>query len=214
MNKLFIILGLFFVATVNSYAGVYFQEALLPTYGISNPGSTNDRVSPSSTSFYLDTNTMVGFKTPVGAVLGATFKFNTQKAVSPETDNRNNNLEVSSKLTLFGPTLGFVFKGFSGFFTWFPFGSLTETELYGTNPVIYDVKTTYELSSAFQLSFGYAFDVFANFKIGPQLLLDWQSFNKVSAVYNKGGTSFYDVPYKTNKREFQMIPVVNFVYEI
>ncbi len=212
MKKIVLLLFLFSMNLAS--ADYYFREALLPIYGVSNPGSTNSTVPASSTSFTFDTNTMVGWKLQSGLLLGGSIKFQTTTANSPETDNKNNNYEFSSKLFLIGPTVGYLYKGFSALFSVFPFGSYSENTLYGTNPVIYDQKIEYKLSTAFQLAFGYGFDVFPHFKIGPEILLDWQAYSERSIVYKKGGTSTYDVKYETYKKDFNFIPVVSFTYEI
>ncbi len=197
-------------ANVNGNA--YLQETILPAPSSSNPGSVSDIAAPSTSGMHFETNTTGGWLMPNGPFFGGTIKYVTSSASAPSSAGRNDALEYSSKLFLIGPTIGFVMKGFTGFFTWFPFGSYSSKNLYGTNPVLIDVAATYVLSSAFQLSFGYGFEVLPKFRIGPQILLDWQSYKSNSTVYNKGGTSNYDTTYKTNKRDFSMLPEISFAY--
>jgi hypothetical protein len=179
----------------------YFEETFFPVY-VNKTDTTSVTTAPgvaAETGLGYDFRTTIGYTFFGQALLGLTYDMyhltTKQSAVSGGEDGRN---ETTAR-TEFGPTVGYVNGGWRVLMTMFMSGSKQVDTKYTDAAGVVTGDTTFKNTgiSGFQLTTGYAFEMFSNTQVGPTLVYRSVSYSKQSKtnrllpIENYDSTSLY-----------------------
>lgn len=199
----------------NAHAGVYFEESFAPLYTSENDGALSATPAPAETKpvagLGYDLRTTAGYKFADRFLIGATLNYirlplhrDVVAGGAPAQDLKSTDLE-------FGPTVGYVFKGWHVSGTYFLTGKKTSIDKVtdDTGTVTTDVKLEDKLDLGYQVKLGYNFQISQKVSFGPTLVYRYIKYKSQKGTDNLNPASNYDTAYATKRVSASIAPMLS-----